>query len=184
MVCRRKLWGIKCSLTWKAHRMLINQYCDSFKGCADSLGIVCPVLNLQVEFCARPSSDLNGLYKSPKWRDGLRLWNKGQANFDTVLTDFNSRQFKTWTKKMAAQVNFCLFLNVFSAWLEIRCLKIGTFVLIKVLLTYLNIDTKPLVVALKLACTSWHVSMGKSGKQKPAGVCSKRCLLLWRHPSY
>ncbi len=45
MVCRRKLWGIKCSLTWKAHRMLINPDGDSFKDCADSLGIVRPILN-------------------------------------------------------------------------------------------------------------------------------------------
>ncbi len=60
-----------------------------------------------------PSSDLTGLYKSPKWKDGLHLWSKGQMNFGTALTDFNSRQFKTWMKKMAAQVEFCLFLNVF-----------------------------------------------------------------------
>ncbi len=36
-----------------------------------------------------------------------------------------------------------LFLNVFfSAWLAIRCLKIGTYVLIKVLLTYLSPTVK------------------------------------------
>ncbi len=37
---------------------------------------------------------------------------------------------------MATQVNSCLFLNAFSVWLAIRCLKISTFVLIKVFLTY------------------------------------------------
>ncbi len=38
-------------------------------------------------------------------------------------------------KKMA-----CLFLNIFfSVWLEIRCLKVGTFVLIKFLLTYVDL---------------------------------------------
>ncbi len=40
-------------------------------------------------------------------------------------------------KKMAAQVTFCLVLNFFSVWPAIWCLKIGTFVLIMVLLTYL-----------------------------------------------
>ncbi len=35
-------------------------------------------------------------------------------NFDTALTDFNSRQFKTWMKKMAAQVNLFCFLMFFS----------------------------------------------------------------------
>ncbi len=33
--------------------------------------------------------------------------------FDAALTGFNSRQFKTRMKKMAAQVEFCLILNVF-----------------------------------------------------------------------
>ncbi len=37
---------------------------------------------------------------------------------------------------MATQVNFCLFLNVF-VWLAILFLTIGTFVLLKVLPTYL-----------------------------------------------
>ncbi len=44
-------------------------------------------------------------------------------------------------KKMTAQVNFCLFLDVFSVWPAIRCLKIGTFVLVKVSLAYLSIAT-------------------------------------------
>ncbi len=34
-------------------------------------------------------------------------------NFDTALSDFNSRLFITGMKKMAAQVNFCLFLDVY-----------------------------------------------------------------------
>ncbi len=38
---------------------------------------------------------------------------------------------------MAAQVDFCLFLNAFSVLLAIRCLKICTFVLIKVILIHL-----------------------------------------------
>ncbi len=38
---------------------------------------------------------------------------------------------------MAAQVNFFCFLMFFSVWLAIWCMKISTFVLIKVLLTYL-----------------------------------------------
>ncbi len=37
-------------------------------------------------------------------------------------------------KKMAAQVYFFCFLMFFSVWRAIWCLKIGTFVLIKVLL--------------------------------------------------
>ncbi len=95
-----------------------------------------PAYNALTAICSS-SSDLTGFYKSPRWRDGLHLWDKGQVNFDTALTDFNTRQFKTWMKTTAAQVNFCLFLNVFPVWLAIRCLKIGTYVLIKVLLTYL-----------------------------------------------
>ncbi len=71
----------------------------------------------------------------PPARDGLHLWSKSQVNFDKALTDFNSRQFKTWAKKIAALVNCCLFSNAFSIWLTIQCLEIGTFVLIKVLLT-------------------------------------------------
>ncbi len=39
---------------------------------------------------------------------------------------------------MAAQDYFFCFLMFFSAWLAIWCLKISTFVLIKVLLTYLK----------------------------------------------
>ncbi len=38
---------------------------------------------------------------------------------------------------MAAQVNFFCFLMYFSVWLAIWSLKVSTFVLIKVLLTYL-----------------------------------------------
>ncbi len=105
-------------------------------------------------FCARPntaycspSSHLNGLYKSPKWKDGLRLWNKGQANFDTALTEFNARQFKTRMKKTAAQGKFfCFLMFFFSVWLAIWCLKISTFVLIKVLLTYLSIPPPNMVL--------------------------------------
>ncbi len=61
-------------------------------------------------YCS-PSSDLNGLYKSPKWRDGLRVWNKGQVNFDTALTDFNSRQFKTWMMKRAIKSKHLAFVQ-------------------------------------------------------------------------
>ncbi len=39
---------------------------------------------------------------------------------------------------MAAQDDFCLFLNFFSVWLAIRSLKIDTYVWIKVLVTYLR----------------------------------------------
>ncbi len=39
---------------------------------------------------------------------------------------------------MAAQVNFFCFLMYFSVWLAIWSLKVSTFVLIKVLLTYLK----------------------------------------------
>ncbi len=38
---------------------------------------------------------------------------QSQVNFDKALTDFNSRQFKTRMKKMAAQVNFFCFLMFF-----------------------------------------------------------------------
>ncbi len=60
-------------------------------------------------------------------------------NFDTALTDIDSRQFKIRTKKMAARVDFCLFLNAFLFLLAKWCLKVGTYLLINVLLTYLNI---------------------------------------------
>ncbi len=47
-------------------------------------------------------------------------------------------------KKMAAQVNFvCFLMFLFSVWVAIWCLKIGTFVLIKVLLTYLLLKNQP-----------------------------------------
>ncbi len=60
--------------------------------------------------------------------------------FNAALTDCNTRQFKTWMKKMAVQVNFgCFLMFLFSVWVAIWCLKIGTFVLIKVLLTYLPV---------------------------------------------
>ncbi len=52
-------------------------------------------------------------FKSSKSRDGRNLWNKGPVNFDTALTDFNARQFKTWMNKMAAQVDFFCFLMFF-----------------------------------------------------------------------
>ncbi len=51
-----------------------------------------------------------------------------QMSFDAALTNLILRQFKTQMKKMAAQVDFCL--------LAIRCLKIGIFVFINVVLTY------------------------------------------------
>ncbi len=69
--------------------------------------------NTEVEI-SMMSSDLNGLYKSPNWRDGLYLWSKGQVNFEAALTGFNSRQFKTWMKKMATQNDFYVFLDIFS----------------------------------------------------------------------
>ncbi len=81
---------------------------------------------IQMDFINRPSGETDCSYE-----------NKGQVNFDTALTDFIYRQFKTGMKKIAAQVNFFCFLMFFSVWLAIWCLKIGTFVLIKVLLTYL-----------------------------------------------
>ncbi len=79
--------------------------------------------------------DLTGILKSFKWRDGLHLRSKGQVSFDTALTDFNSRQLKTWMKKMTAQVNFWIFFCLACNTVP----KIGTLVLMKVLLTYLKI---------------------------------------------
>ncbi len=78
-----------------------------------------------MDFINRPSGETDCVYETKV------------VNFDTALTDFNSRQFKTWMKKMAAQVDFFCFLMYFSVWLAIWSLKISTFVLIKVLLTYL-----------------------------------------------
>ncbi len=62
--------------------------------------------------------------------------------FDTALTDFNSRQFKTWMKKWPFKLLPACFLMSFSVWLAIRCLKIGTFVLLKVFTYLLTVTRK------------------------------------------
>ncbi len=64
----------------------------------------------------RPSGQVNG--------------SKCQVKFDAALVDFNPRQFKTRVRKMAAQVDFCMFLNA-----ALSCLQLGALVLIKDLLT-------------------------------------------------
>ncbi len=78
-------------------------------------------------FFARPSNlavvcILLDLRDGEQWRDGLHLWSKCQVKFDAALTDFNSRQFKTRMKIMAAHVDFCLFLNA-----SLSCLQFGTW---------------------------------------------------------
>ncbi len=58
-----------------------------------------------------PSSDLTGFCKSPKWSKGLHLWSKGQVNFDTVLTNFNSRQFiHEWRKWPLNLISACFLM--------------------------------------------------------------------------
>ncbi len=49
-------------------------------------------------------------------------------------------------KKTAARVNLWFFVNVFALWLAIRCLKIGTNVLKKVLLSYLIIVRRKYII--------------------------------------
>ncbi len=62
-------------------------------------------------------------------------------------------------KEMGPQVNCCLFLNVFSVWLAIKCLKIDTFVLVKVLLTYLPISVFLCLSAIKVINVyNWHLA--------------------------
>ncbi len=53
-----------------------------------------------------------------------------------ALTDFHSRQFKTWMKKLATQVDFCLFLNAFLHRVQWGAWKSAQVCLIKVLLAY------------------------------------------------
>ncbi len=81
--------------------------------------ICAPAYNAKIADCS-PSSDFTAFYKLSKWKDGLYLCSNYQVNFDTALPDFISRQFKTRMKKMAAQVDFYLFLNAF-----LSCLQFG-----------------------------------------------------------
>ncbi len=84
-------------------------------------------------------SDLSGLNKSPKLMDRQHSRRNSQVTLDMTMNDFNSDQFKTRMKQMAAQVNIYLYLNavlspeLFGAW------KLAHICLIKVLLTYLII---------------------------------------------
>ncbi len=57
-----------------------------------------------------PSSDLTGLYKSPKLRDGLHLWSKCQVKLDSALTDFNSSHFKAWRKWPLKLISACFLM--------------------------------------------------------------------------
>ncbi len=59
------------------------------------------------------TSDSNGLLKSPMLKYEQHLHRNGQVTLDTTMNDFNSGQFKTRMWKIAAQVNFHLYLNVF-----------------------------------------------------------------------
>ncbi len=57
------------------------------------------------------TSDLGGLNKSPKLKDEQHLRRNSRVAFDTAMNDFNPGQFKIQMKKMAALINFHLFLN-------------------------------------------------------------------------
>ncbi len=46
-----------------------------------------------------------------KLKDGQRLGRSSRVTLDTTMNDFNSGQFKTQMKKMAAQIIFYLFLS-------------------------------------------------------------------------
>ncbi len=122
-----------------------------------------------------PSSDFTGLFKSPKWRDGVHLWSKGQMNFDTALTDFSTRRFKTWMKKTAAQVNICLFLNVFF----LSCLQYGAWKLEHLwkyrssLLTYLQIQRHASLSNCSITQTVLNVNK-KSVTQGDIAICNTR----------
>ncbi len=75
--------------------------------------------SVKCEDCSR-ISDLSRLHKSSKLKDELHLRKNSQLTLDAAMDAFASGQFKTRLKKMAAQVNFYLYLNA-----VILCLKVG-----------------------------------------------------------
>ncbi len=81
-----------------------------------------------------PSSDLIGPYKSPKWKNGLNLWSRGQVTRPLLISS-HVKSKHDWRKWPLTLIS-AWFLMFFSVWPAIRCLKIGTYVLTKVLLTY------------------------------------------------
>ncbi len=82
--------------------------------------------------------------------------------FDAALTGFNSRQFKIRMKKMAAHVDFGMFLNAF--FLACNAVpEIGTFVLIKVLPTYLRFFDEIVLLRFKIGWQSGELYATSSG---------------------
>ncbi len=75
---------------------------------------------------------LSELHKSPQLENGLHLRRYSQVTLETATSDFNSDQFNTRIKKIAAQVslylNAALFNELSDAW------KLALFCPIKVLL--------------------------------------------------
>ncbi len=74
---------------------------------------------------------------------------------------------------MAAQVNFFCFLTFFSVWLAIWCLRISTFVLIKVLLTkgitYLLFANQPGIRVILGAFNAPHINWQTGSCSAPRG---------------
>ncbi len=93
--------------------------------------------NATITNCS-PSSKLTGLNQSQKWRDILHFWSNCQVPFDTGLADFNPGHFKTWMKKVAAQVNFCLSCNAFLSQVQYGAWKWAHVCSIEVWLTLLH----------------------------------------------
>ncbi len=71
-----------------------------------------PASNAKTADCSR-TSDLIWLNKSPKLKDGQHLRRNSQVTLDTATKNFSSGQFKIRMKKVAAIVNFYLYLNAF-----------------------------------------------------------------------
>ncbi len=69
-------------------------------------------------------------------KDGQHLRRYGQVTINTAMNDFNSGQFKVRMKKMAAEVNFHLYLNAFLSFKLFGVWKLAQICQIKALLTY------------------------------------------------
>ncbi len=84
--------------------------------------------------CSR-TSDLSRLHKSSKLKDEFHLRRNSQLTLDAAMNDFNSGQFKTRMRKMAAEVNFYLYLNAFLSPELFGALKLAYICPLNVLLT-------------------------------------------------
>ncbi len=86
---------------------------------------------------------------------------------DTAINDFSSDQLKARMKKMAAQVNFHLYLKAaLRPPLVIRCLKDGTYLSNKNLSSLLNflIYRANKLVPTAVISKSWRNSKGPASR--------------------